>query len=488
MPVTSPRPVWIDEFPELAKVYDSWIARDVLPKDVFDALAKELKGSAFSAAGTMTDVVRERLLNLLGKALAEGMTVAEWQAATEGVFKSDAYASLVFRTNVTNAFDGARYGDMFGGAGEDYPAWRFNAVIDARNDEDDECPDQICRKLDGKVFLKSDVAARHLLPKVHWQCFVGETLVRARPLWISRFLYAGKVLHITTRGARRLTVTPNHPVLTPEGLAPANALRQGDYVLADRLDGSGAAMATSYIPEHDKPLPIEKMFQTFRGSGFSRSVAASGEEFHGDALGHQSDIEVVAPDLELLTEAESGFAELPREVIFIQAAAGQMSRSRSGAASSLPGRLLSATTGSPGGSALTLRLLPAHASPLQKLSLTSATNRFSGFLESLRERETRNTAPLSELIHREAASVERDEIVEICEFDFLGHVYDLQSKSGLLSAGGVHCSNCRCYVSEVSADEVGNAITASSTGLTAQDDWNFDKLSLAPKALSGGRK
>ena len=165
-----PRPDWLAEFPKLAEVYDRWMARDVLSKADFDLLAKEMKGTAFSAAGTMTDVVRQRLLDTLGKALSEGMTVAQWQEATAGIFESDAYARLVFRTNITNAYDGARYGDMFGDLGQDYPAWRFNAVIDERNDEPDECPNQICRKLDGKVFLKSDVPARHLLPKVHWQC------------------------------------------------------------------------------------------------------------------------------------------------------------------------------------------------------------------------------------------------------------------------------------------------------------------------------
>lgn len=165
-----PRPKWLSDFPKLAEVYDQWIDRDVVPKEVFDALSQELKTESFSVAGEMTNVSRQRLLDLLGKAISDGMTIEQWQAATASLIESPSYASLVFRTNVSNAFDGAHYAESFGPYGEDYPAWQFIAWIDSANVTEEGCPGKICRYLDGRVFMKTDEAAMRLLPKVHWGC------------------------------------------------------------------------------------------------------------------------------------------------------------------------------------------------------------------------------------------------------------------------------------------------------------------------------
>jgi len=167
---TFTRPFWLESFPDLAKTWEQWVGRGVLPKEDFDALTQQMKSNAFSAAGEMTRVEMEKLVELLGKAITDGMTIREWTEVTRNVLDSPAYASLVYRTNVSNAQEGARYGLLFGPDGADYPAWKFNAWRDEKNDEPEECPGLICRNLDGKVFLKSNAAARHLMPKVHWCC------------------------------------------------------------------------------------------------------------------------------------------------------------------------------------------------------------------------------------------------------------------------------------------------------------------------------
>ena len=39
------------------------------------------------------------------------------------------------------------------------------------------------------------------------------------------------------------------------------------------------------------------------------------------------------------------------------------------------------------------------------------------------------------------------------KFDFTGHVYDLQSDTGTITAGGIIASNCRCSTIEIFPDE-----------------------------------
>jgi hypothetical protein len=48
-----------------------------------------------------------------------------------------------------------------------------------------------------------------------------------------------------------------------------------------------------------------------------------------------------------------------------------------------------------------------------------------------------------------------DEIVHIeVDLDFVGHVYDLQTTTGIVVAGGIICSNCRCYAEPVVPDDI----------------------------------
>lgn len=179
--MATPRPEWLKEFPDLAEVYDQWVGRGVVDKAKFDRMAQSIRTKAFSAAGDLSTAQMKKLKDLLGKALAEGMTEAQWLKATARFFESEGYAALVFRTNVTTALEGARYGRMLDPAvRERWPAWKFNAWIDSKNADEEGCPDGICRKLDGKIFSKDDEAAYFLLPMVHWGCRCRASEVPAR--------------------------------------------------------------------------------------------------------------------------------------------------------------------------------------------------------------------------------------------------------------------------------------------------------------------
>lgn len=169
-------PAWLDAFPSLRAVYVDWMSRELVPIDVFNAMVGELKATAFSAVVTMNDVQRQRLLDGIGKAITEGMTVKEFRDFASPMLENPAYADLVYRMNVGNAERGGQYAEIFGTLGSDYPCWRYYALRDSRNDEPQECPHIICRALDGKVFKKTDAIGWRLLPPNHFQCrcYVGE--------------------------------------------------------------------------------------------------------------------------------------------------------------------------------------------------------------------------------------------------------------------------------------------------------------------------
>lgn len=127
----------------------------------------------------------------------------------------------------------------------------------------------------------------------HPNCFPGFVLVSA-PSGVSAAdsrWYEGDLVVIHTASGNELSVTPNHPVLTPEGWVNAGDLVVGQHVIrynaeVERVDG------VSPDDEHVEAR-IGDVFDALRhASGVTTmSVPSSAEQFHGD--GGQSDVEVV---------------------------------------------------------------------------------------------------------------------------------------------------------------------------------------------------
>lgn len=116
-------------------------------------------------------------------------------------------------------------------------------------------------------------------------CFRGDTIVsgpRATQSF-SRY-YEGEMTELTFASGGFLSVTPNHPILTPDGWVPAGFLNKGDYVIRC-LDGN---RITRGIPdEYQVPSLIEDIATSLGVAGgvVPVSVPLSPEDFHGDGIG-----------------------------------------------------------------------------------------------------------------------------------------------------------------------------------------------------------
>lgn len=163
----------MSEFPLLQEVVDRWAKRGALAWKEFYALADELKARAFTAKRLWDQQALEQTLESLRQALAEGKTVREWQAtswrdlaARFGTAGADTshYVDTVFRTNTQAAYAGGRYAEMFNADWmEAAPYWRYSAIHDGRTRPEHAA-------LDGRIFLKSDPAARRYLPPISFNC------------------------------------------------------------------------------------------------------------------------------------------------------------------------------------------------------------------------------------------------------------------------------------------------------------------------------
>jgi len=81
-----------------------------------------------------------------------------------------------------------------------------------------------------------------------WNCVVGDTLVSGPPPCTAyRREYSGELVILTTASGKKLTVTPNHPILTTEGWVAAGLLDEGSYVICRSTNNSRyAAMSCGF--------------------------------------------------------------------------------------------------------------------------------------------------------------------------------------------------------------------------------------------------
>jgi len=95
-----------------------------------------------------------------------------------------------------------------------------------------------------------------------------------------------------------------------------------------------------------------------------------------------------------------------------------------------------------------------------------------------------------ELLDACAGGVERDEIVEIRKFHWSGHVYDFSTETGLIVAGGVVVSNCRCGVVQLSRRQVeARGLTVAEAPPVATRAWRnrrTGRIERVPEGIDPG--
>ncbi len=139
--------------------------------------------------------------------------------------------------------------------------------------------------------------AMGLVPgSTHPNCVLGDTeITAANVLSAMRAWYDGPVVELAFADGRRLSVTPNHMLLTPTGFARAQSLMEGD----DIIDCPDVEGVVANDPDNNRgPVRADEMFESLRESSGvpSSSVPVSAEYLHGDARFAHGNIDVVPTD------------------------------------------------------------------------------------------------------------------------------------------------------------------------------------------------
>ncbi len=327
-------------------------------------------------------------------------------------------------------------------------------------------------------------------------CLVPGMIVQGRIIGGLKAWYAGQVIELITAAGRNLTVTPNHPVLTPDGFVAAGQLEQGDYLLAY---GGGVKhkrvmeLDTTYHKEYG-PARVEDVFAALESVWPITRRPITTNDLHGDAVRTDGYVSIVGPDRILLLNANAKLSQRIGQVLLEDENSDEALMACLGALQPLGNRTLASSHGFPGGShlpvysgrvfldalpfelfsfglasELDIRLSEATAQyiPAQARLPAELEHGFASLILADKFGEIGNGQPgpsdgdasrmeavgqgmgadfiLSrQLFERFPAQVFLDEVIEVRDRYYSGHVYDLQSDVGYIVAQDIFICNCRC--------------------------------------------
>ncbi len=379
---------------------------DTLPQDAAQRVRAELIRSV--AVGRNPRRTAAAIRDSLGGNLARALTIARTETIS-------AYRDASLQTyRATNGVDG----------------WVWDATLDRST-----CA--VCWAMHGTVHPLDETFDSHP------NCFpAGTTVAGPTALAATARFWRGELVELETASGRRLSVTPNHPLLTAEGWVEAGLVNEGDQL----VNGASAERVMAGVdPDHEQvPALIEQVGDALRRTGrvTAARVPTTAEDFHGDGM--DGEVDVVRADGLL----GSGLVSAIEEPTVKQA----FSRGDAQAA-----------------------LLASARSPLETLNgIRVATA--SGVCESCEtavlvggalfgedsvgfgSASPLDTVPFEESLHggpadavrlgkgllRVSGAVSLDQVVRVSRRPFEGQVFNLQTVDGWYSANGFIVHNCRC--------------------------------------------
>lgn len=335
------------------------------------------------------------------------------------------------------------------------------------------------------------------LPPAHPSCFPAGTLMQGQFVAGLRAEYAGEMVVLRTAGGRELTVTPKHPILTPQGFVPAHSLSPSDYLVCYEAGNDRTRLAPFH--EQDQPAMIEQVFHALAKTVFP--CPPSVKDLHGDAINVQGNIEIVGadrvllkgllpeplgnlcfkkPDMELTLEiglSKPGLCQHGFRTASVSGPGGPHLSDDGGtvlleAAPLQPLRVgpashIDASLYEPAGEDVApdsglvaeplegfTALVPTdQAGEVWDYGSLHQASRFSltpednpGLTKRFGEVRSSGSKLALELMDGYPGTVTADQITEVSRAQFQGHVYDLQSVGGWNVANGIVVSNCRCLI------------------------------------------
>jgi len=140
----------------------------------------------------------------------------------------------------------------------------------------------IATRRDKMIGQRARLIAQH-------ECLTAETLVdRAVVRAVYRRWYTGDLVEVVTSRGRKLSATPNHPMLTRRGWVAAALLNPSDELICDGREKDASASGDPHVIAD--PTPIAEVFDAVAAIGIRERRVSGQPDFHGDGRDGYVDI------------------------------------------------------------------------------------------------------------------------------------------------------------------------------------------------------
>ena len=332
-----------------------------------------------------------------------------------------------------------------------------------------------CADLDGQTFPVADMKPGQNAPPMHPFCVLPDTKIIAPGLEaITKSYYSGVVFEFVLSDGRRLTVSPNHIMLTTRGWVRAKDVLQTDNVISYC---GGVEPFFKGNPTNNDCIPtIEKVFASLaetRGVSPAR-VPPAPEYFKGDVSGN-SEIEIITVDRKLWYKIDARKRQMLRNVGFVGTGkAGKMALNSCGTFAKCLVTLGLAADRVVRGLNITPLLFWRAFRSSQLVSFRTAADYNARVSKTVNNNGTTNAKAFRKCIDTFSGVVKVDNIVDIKCSNFTGHVYDASSITTLYTANGVITSNCHCATGAASNPNYEQWLNFLEQGGTTEEFYNED--------------
>ena len=286
-------------------------------------------------------------------------------------------------------------------------------------------------------------------PPFHANCLIGYSQITSSSTITSAFKhwFEGEVITIVTSGNKKITVTPNHPILSRNDWKAAK-----DFIIGEDVACCiGTKWPTNGAPNNQQmPTTIKDIFDSFTMSRGVQSchMPRSSINFHGDIP--QKEVHVVTTNRELSIKSNTlnfkfrfnGFFNRARGFIFNII-------SLSFFKPFLFSNNMTVTTGKLRVFNLINSLKWSHISPFNKFSGTFIPDRNIISFEKPNESSSGISEDARKLYNGNTGEIRFDNIVSISRDYFCDHVYNLETEDGWFASDTIITHNCRCIMVKI---------------------------------------
>lgn len=309
--------------------------------------------------------------------------------------------------------------------------------------------DDACAAADGQIW-SLEYCRTHELE--HPNCLTKDTKVMGGFNGIMRSYYSGPVIDIVTNLGRRLSVTPNHPILTSEGFIPAKSIHKGSELVC-----YAPFVKDSSIYPNDKhePIVIEEIFDMLSLLCIVERVPVSPEDLHGDAMRGDGYIDIIDMHSLLPYNFKPNVLKQIRDIFLEPATPDDLLLSRV-CSHDFSGGAVGASSASTPSAREHLFFFKGGvplSTPNDLNCLRAGSNVNSVMLESSFDDAFSAVEFFTKLRDSNAGLIEFDHVVDITIREYNDHVYDLLTNTQYYNASGVFIHNCTRSFSPIVPDD-----------------------------------